>query len=83
MRYLSEHPEIIQINLNLFQEEMRDLQATRPAILAFGKDAYNILSNHLKNTEYSRLIRITHYSHQISKEAYKETVFREIASTLC
>ena len=34
---------------------MKDLQATRPAILAFGKDAYKILSKHLKKTAYSQV----------------------------
>jgi hypothetical protein len=35
----------------------------------------------LNKNEYRRLIRLTHYSHQIGKEAYKETVLKEIGSS--
>jgi hypothetical protein len=37
MRYLKERPEIIEKNLRKFREEMLDLQAKAPVILAFGK----------------------------------------------
>jgi len=80
MKYLKEHPETIQRNLRTFREEMHDLKATAPAILAFGRNTHEILSANLNKTEYFKLIKLTHYSHQIGKEAYKEAVFREIES---
>jgi hypothetical protein len=80
MKYLKEHPETIQHNLRTFREEMRDLKATAPVILSFGRNTHEILSANLNTTEYFKLIKLTHYSHQIGKEAYKETVFKEIES---
>jgi hypothetical protein len=82
MKYLKERPEIIEKNLKTFREEMQDLNATAPVILAFGKDTHKILSENLNNNEYRRVIKLTHYSHQIGKVAYKETVFKEIANAI-
>src|SRR5208282_3976697 len=76
MKYLRERPEIIEKNFKTFREEMQDLKATAPVILAFGKDTHTILSGNLNKNEYRTLIKLTHYSHQIGKEAYKEAVLR-------
>jgi hypothetical protein len=81
MKHLRECPEVIEKNLKTFREEMQDLRATAPVILAFGKDTHKILSENLNKNEYRNLIRLTHYSHYIGKEAYKETVFKEIGSS--
>jgi hypothetical protein len=50
---------------------MKDLGNSQPVILAFGNDAYALDRKHLRPEEYSRLVKLPHYSHQISKEAYK------------
>jgi hypothetical protein len=78
MRHLKEHPKAIEENVETFRQEMQDLNAEAPVILAFGKDTHKLLSNNLNKNEYSKLIKLTHYSHQIGKEAYKEAVFKEI-----
>jgi hypothetical protein len=78
MKYLRERPEVIAKNVETFREEMQDLKATAPVILAFGKAAHKLLTSNLNKNEYCKLIRLTHYSHQIGKEAYKEAVFKEI-----
>src|SRR5258708_37840163 len=80
MKYLKEHPEIIEKNLEIFRQEMQDLKATAPLILAFGKDSHRLLSQNLNRNEYCKLIRLTHYSHWISKETYKKTVLKQIES---
>jgi hypothetical protein len=80
VRYLKEHPDIIEKNLKTFRDEMRDLIAVAPIILAFGGTTHKLLSDNLNRTEYSKLIKLTHYSHYIRKEDYKERVFREIES---
>lgn len=51
-------------------------------ILAFGRNAYDLMTEKLVSAEYGKLIQITHYSHQISKEKYRETVFKEIRQGL-
>jgi len=68
MSHLKEHPEIIDVNLRTFREEMEDLRTRAPVILAFGRDTYKLLSENLNRNEYSKLIRLTHYSHRIRKE---------------
>ena len=81
MKYLKNHPETIEKNVKTFREEMQDLKATAPVILVFGKDTHKIVSENLNQNEYRKLIKLTHYSHQIGKEAYKEAVFQEIGSS--
>ena len=80
MRYLKKHPETFEENLRIFREEMQDLKAAAPVILTFGKDTHKLLSENLYRHEYRKLIRLTHYSHRIRKEIYRETVFKEIES---
>jgi hypothetical protein len=81
MKHLKEHPEILEKHLKTFRQEMHDLKATAPVILAFGKDTHKLLSENLNKNEYGKLIELTHYSHQIGKEAYKEVVLKEIRSS--
>ncbi len=77
-KHLKSNPHLIEQNISFFREELKDLEAIKPLILAFGVDAYNMLANHLRGDEYSRLIRLTHYSHQISKEKYKEEISAQL-----
>ena len=76
--YVKDNPSVIKDNILLFQNELSDIEVNRPIILAFGRDAYNILHENLSINEYSILIKLTHYSHQISKEKYKDEVLRQI-----
>jgi len=50
--------------------------------LAFGNDTYKVLRENLDKDEYRKLIKLTHYSSWLSKEKYKEKVFKEIEGTL-
>lgn len=76
--YLRESPNVLQENIATFRNELRDIEADQPIILAFGKDVYGVLERYLNKTEYSYLIKLTHYSHFISKEKYKEKVLNQI-----
>src|SRR5262249_9219887 len=78
--YLRAHPRLISQNVNTFREELRDLDSRRPTILAFGSVAHALLVENLSSREYLSLIRLTHYSHQIGKEKYRETVLTQIRS---
>jgi hypothetical protein len=64
--------------------EMKDaasaLGNSRPLILPFGDRAYELVGNHSRPEEYSRLVRLPHYSRRINKEAYKAMVLTEIAA---
>jgi hypothetical protein len=77
-KHLKSNPHLIEQNIAFFREELKDLEASKPLILAFGVDTYNLLSSHLQGDEYSKLIKLTHYSHQISKEKYKEEILNQL-----
>lgn len=78
MQHLKAHPDVAARSVDKFREELRDLRATAPIILAFGSDTYKLLRENLDKSEYCKLIKLTHYSQWISKEAYKDKVFKEI-----
>ncbi len=80
MSYLRTRPDIICKSVDALREELRDLRAQKPTILAFGSAAHALLAKNLHPTEYSDLIRLTHYSHQIGKERYREKVLAQIRS---
>ncbi len=81
MQYLKAHPDLAA-HVDKFREELRDLRATAPIILAFGNDADKLLRESLDKSEYRKLIKLTHYSCWISKEGYKEKVFKEVDDAL-
>jgi hypothetical protein len=71
LKHLKENPHEIREQINSFRDELKFIGSYKPIILAFGKDAFNILNKNMDKSEYSELIAITHYSHQISKENYR------------
>lgn len=81
-KYLLKNPSALEQSLKIFREELRDLGAASPLLLAFGRITYQIIKYNLLPSEYRRLIRLTHYSHQISKEKYREKVLAEIQKGL-
>jgi len=71
LKHLKNNPEEITNQINAFKEELEFIGGNKPIILAFGKDAFNILNQNMDRADYSELISLTHYSHQISKENYR------------
>ena len=80
--YINKNPKITKENIAYLREELEDLEAHQPLILAFGVDAYELLNDNLNKNHFSKLIKITHYSHFISKENYKKEVLNQIQSAL-
>ena len=76
--YLRGHPEAVLRHMNTLREELLDLGHPKPVILAFGRAAYGLLVENLRAEEYSALISLTHYSHRISKENYRQIVYQQI-----
>ena len=70
--YLKENPAIEKENVEIFEEEIRDLESTDPTIIAFGVEAFRILKRNF-NDKY-RLLKIPHYANYTSKEKYREEV---------
>jgi hypothetical protein len=80
LKHLKAFPSLICTNVQAFREELKDLGSQKPTILAFGSAAHALIAENISRHEYSRLVRLTHYSHQISKEEYRETVLAQIRS---
>jgi hypothetical protein len=79
LKHLRAFPSLLRINVEVFREELRDLGSQRPTILAFGSAAHALIAENISPDEYSSLVRLTHYSHQIGKEKYRSTVLRQIS----
>lgn len=80
--YLRTNKSILQENIYKFQYELDVIKANKPIILAFGQDTYNLLAKYFPRGKYSDLIKLTHYSHYISKENYKNYVLKQIGKRL-
>jgi len=80
--YLKRNTNLIQENISTFREELSGLEASKPVLLTFGVDTYNLLNENLRKDEYSKLVRLTHYSQQIGKEEYKKEVFNQIHNAI-
>lgn len=80
--YLKQNPKATQPHMEFLEEELTDLRTANLMILAFGRDAFAILSKNLKRELYGNMIQVTHYSHQISKEKYREEVLSQIEIAL-
>jgi hypothetical protein len=59
-------------------EEFRDLGGGKPEIIAFGAAAANLARQILDRGDYSRLVQVTHYSHFIGKEDYRQVVLAQL-----
>lgn len=81
LAYLRTNKELLQENIRQFQVELHDINARRPIILAFGSDVFGFLEKYLPTTDYSKLIKLTHYSHFISKENYKKDSLDKICTS--
>lgn len=83
-KVLREHlrcsPELVKRNVEVFLDELYDLAVPKALVLAFGVDAHSIIQEHVPARAYGTLVRLTHYSHQIGKEKYRETVLAQIAA---
>jgi len=79
LKHLRTFPSLLRTNVEVFREELRDLGSQRPTILAFGSAVHALIAENISRDEYSNLVRLTHYSHQIGKEKYRDTVLRQIS----
>jgi hypothetical protein len=81
LKHLKSSPSIVRASVAAFREELSDLGAPRPTILAFGLAAHRLIAENISPDEYSSLIPLTHYSHRMGKEKYRETVLAQISSS--
>lgn len=69
MQYLRHNPEFEKENIKTFLEELDDIGAKKPKIIAFGNDAFSILQRNLPDLNISKT---HHYSAAISKENLRQ-----------
>ena len=74
MSFLRKNPAFEQENVEFFLQELNDLGAPNPTLVAFGAVTYSILVRNFWS-DY-RIVRIPHYSDYCSKERYREEVSR-------
>ena len=72
LRYLRANPEVEKSNVQLFREELSDLNAKNPTIIALGDAAFKILKRNLKK-EY-RVLKILHFSSYAKLEKLRASV---------
>ncbi len=80
--YIKKNPNVLHRHIRAFEEELEEVESRRPMLLAFGRDAYGLLKKHLDWKRYGSLIPLTHYSHHVRKEEYREDVHSRIAESL-
>ena len=78
MKYLKQHNDVIENNINDFKREIAILSKNKPILIAIGTDSFNILNAYLSN-EY-KIVKIPHYSMHISKEDYRDRVLKELCN---
>ena len=71
--YLRENKEFELQNVQNFRQELIDIGASNPTLIAFGNDTYSILKRNLKN-EF-KILKVYHYAHFINKENYRAKVW--------
>jgi len=76
--HLRDNPSKVRTQIDRFREEITFIKSERPTILAFGKQTYDLLYHGLNRKEYTSLVQLTHYSHQISKENYRKDVLQKL-----
>ncbi|HLE07095.1 MAG TPA: hypothetical protein VI933_00560 [archaeon] len=72
IEFLKHNKAIEEKNVEFFRQELRDIGATDPLLVAFGNAVFDILKRYFKG-EF-KIIKIPHYAHFISKEKYREQV---------
>lgn len=70
--FLKKNPEVIEKNINMFENELNILSDKKPVLIAIGNVSYDILTNNLGD-KYS-IYKIKHYSYQIGQENYRKEV---------
>jgi hypothetical protein len=70
--YLRENRDFEKENVDFFVQELSDIGATNPTLIAFGNESYDILKRNLNN-EF-KIHKIPHYANYSSKEKYRTQI---------
>ena len=70
--HLKSNPEFERENIADFRNEIAVLEASKPTLVAFGNDVFEILHRHF--SKHYKIIKIPHYAWRVNKEVYRATV---------
>lgn len=73
-RWIRQNPAGVDAQIARLETELADIGAVDPLLVAFGRAAYTVLRSRLGKIH--RLVKVTHYAHQIGKERYRDEVLR-------
>jgi hypothetical protein len=71
--YLKANKQFERENVEIFRQELKDLGAINPTIIAFGGDAYSILTKNFGDR--LTVLKVPHYANYTSKETYRDAVW--------
>ena len=71
-KFLGRNPDVEREHVESFKQELTDIGAEKPKLIAFGNVVYNILTRNLGN-EF-KIFRIRHYSHFMNRDTYRNEV---------
>ena len=77
VKYLKTHPDEVQSNVESFRQELRDIGAEKPKLVAFGRAVHDILKRNLPEFE---ICNIPHYAarNYNNKDEYRKRVHQLI-----
>lgn len=70
--YLKNNKQFEEENVKMFLQELADIGANNPTLIAFGNDSYNILKRNFNHK--FKILKVPHYAIYISKEKYREQI---------
>ena len=70
--YLAQNPDVERKHVQNFKQELKDIGANKPKLIAFGNVVYKILTKNLRND--FDIFKINHYSHFMNKDVYRSQV---------
>lgn len=76
LRHLRSHPEEVAEHGRRLAEKLDDLGTDDPLLVAFGRATHRLAQQALGPDR--RVIYVTHYSHQVSPEVYRQSVLEAI-----
>ena len=73
--FLKDNRDFEKENIDFFLNELSEVGAINPTLIAFGNDAFDILKRNLK--EEFNILKIPHYAVYTGKEKYREQVAKQ------
>ena len=69
MSYISNNKDFLKENINIFKEELKDLEVKNKLIITLGRDVHKLVIEEFNN---SNILNVPHYASYIKKEIYRE-----------